>query len=244
MAHAHNAALRGLNAIFLQAPHVKATEDIADMLFLTHCWSVWVLNNHILRQTRFFPEFEAILEKPNALKSSDGEGLDFTTSLENLEQYAEKTLVQPGLYQSTVLQGLIEELAPSLRAHLASQISTIMNLAVLCGTPGSPEAENRAGRLLQSYLSREAEASNAMDRFIVPPMLMRLRDTTFEGGNSWPGLSVLAVHAVDDRLSPAHAGAWRFLPCDVWGKPRALPFLGQEDRKGKGKASVMFSVAE
>ncbi|KAI1350344.1 hypothetical protein F5Y01DRAFT_326544 [Xylaria sp. FL0043] len=42
----------------------------------------------------------------------------------------------------------------------------------------------------------------------------------------WPRMSVPAIHAVADKLSPRHAGAWRFLPCDVWGRPRELPFLG------------------
>jgi hypothetical protein len=49
------------------------------------------------------------------------------------------------------------------------------------------------------------------------------------GGNNtsdWPRMSVLAIHAVADKLSPRFAGAWRFLPCDVWGRPRELPFMG------------------
>ncbi|KAH8666811.1 hypothetical protein BX600DRAFT_282043 [Xylariales sp. PMI_506] len=288
IAHGHNAALRGLNAIFLQAPHVAAPADIADLLFLTHCWCVWVLNTHLLRQTQIFPGFEEILEEhPGTLTDKLGGQLDFAPALERLLQYAGATQPKPELYNPVVLQGLVQDLAPVFRANVACQIPLIAGMMMMQQQPPpqqhagynnsgsgsgssssgnatrdvavsaaatpmttspppplmegggeSPEAERRAGRLLQLYLAAEAEASNAMDRLIVPPMVVRLRDATFEGGNSWPGLSVLAVHAIADRLSPAHAGAWRFLPCDVWGRPRELEFLGRDGQRGDGSSSA------
>lgn len=133
------------------------------------------------------------------------------------------------------------------------------------------EADARANKLMKTYLAADSRASASMDRFIVLPMIVRLRDATFVspvlhssasaprlhnsasssslassagnvsggrgmmmmmeaggGGNmtAWPRMSILAVHAVADKLSPRHEGAWRFLPCDVWGRPRELPFLG------------------
>ncbi|CAJ2503279.1 Uu.00g106730.m01.CDS01 [Anthostomella pinea] len=145
-------------------------------------------------------------------------------------------------------------------------------LALAC--PATAEA--RAARLMSVFGSADWQASNTMDRFVVPPMVVRLRDATFEGGGRglfstvdyyrgsesrnqssvnvnvsdagasaaldlgmapggagfgfrssdvWPRMSVLTVHAIADKLSPRHAGAWRFLPCDVWGKPRELAFL-------------------
>ncbi|KAI1118456.1 hypothetical protein F5Y14DRAFT_398498 [Nemania sp. NC0429] len=131
-------------------------------------------------------------------------------------------------------------------------------------------AEDRAAKLMQVYLSADARATASMDHFVVPPMIVRLRDTTTTaitattstttttttttshasggrvgstglgtdagtaigmvggGGHAgdWPRLSIPAVHAIADKLSPRHEGAWRFLPCDVWGRPRELPFSG------------------
>lgn len=113
-------------------------------------------------------------------------------------------------------------------------------------------AEDRASKLMQIYLSADARATASMDHFVVPPMIVRLRDTTTApapprttpsshgtggglgtdvgmgvgGGHAgdWPRMSIPAVHAIADKLSPRHEGAWRFLPCDVWGRPRELPF--------------------
>ncbi|KAI0098704.1 hypothetical protein GGR51DRAFT_537601 [Nemania sp. FL0031] len=131
------------------------------------------------------------------------------------------------------------------------------------------EADDRSTRLTQVYLAADARATAAMDHFVVPPMIVRLRDATatpplsrtasssslssasshgsrgkmgggFAAGmgagvgmgmggrnaGEWPRMSIPAVHAIADKLSPRHAGAWRFLPCDVWGRPRELPFAG------------------
>lgn len=117
------------------------------------------------------------------------------------------------------------------------------------------EADDRATRLTQVYLAADARASAKMDHFVVLPMIVRLRDVTTapalsrtaslsqmsmdgvgmsigvgggggNGANEWPRMSIPAVHAIADKLSPRHEGAWRFLPCDVWGRPRELPFLG------------------
>ena len=125
------------------------------------------------------------------------------------------------------------------------------------------EADERANKLTQIYAAAEAKAATSIDHFVIPPMIVRLRDATMAmhipspssfslsnhsrrgsrsmgvstgmGGNSnvgggnkgdWPRFSVPAIHAIADKLSARHEGAWRFLPCDVWGRPRELPFLG------------------
>lgn len=117
-------------------------------------------------------------------------------------------------------------------------------------------AEDRAAKLMQVYLSADARATASMDHFVVLPMMVRLRDTTpsshssggrvghmstgagglaadmgvvgigGERAGDWPRMSIPAVHAIADKLSLRHEGAWRFLPCDVWGRPRELPFSG------------------
>ena len=62
-------------------------------------------------------------------------------------------------------------------------------------------------------------------QFVVPPMVLGLRDITFEGGNKWPALPLLATHLIHYLLARKHAGAWRFLPSDMWGNPRPLKFV-------------------
>ncbi|KAK9415083.1 hypothetical protein SUNI508_01931 [Seiridium unicorne] len=234
MTHQHNAALRGLNAIFLQAPHVTDFQDITDLLFLTQCWGLWVQYYDHFRRTRMFPKFEETLKRPGCILSQLGGNLDFAPSLTRLLQYVQQTHPMVETYDPILFRELIKELGLILQEHLATLISIVTDLPRVCGELESPEAQSKAGKISQIYRQLDKEANDAMDQKIVPPMLVRMRDTTFEGGNNWPGLSLVAVHTIADRLSKTHAGAWRFLPSDVWGKPKELPFLGEDADKGKG----------
>ncbi|KAI0387087.1 hypothetical protein F5Y04DRAFT_76496 [Hypomontagnella monticulosa] len=286
LAHAHNAMLRGLNALYLQAPFIRQPGDVADFLFLVRVWGAWVLDYHVLKETVMIPGFEAILgleggrltlgltpasSSRNSTLSSDGgeeeceneegkgkdkgkqnEPRDLALLLQGLLNYADETLSEISSYAPSTLQALLASLARTLVPHLHTQIPLLIHMRDLCSftsppptpsssssssptrsirSPGAEAAAHRATLLTQTYLSAEASFSARMDRFTIPPMVVRLRDVTADvgggegGGGSWPRLSVPALHAVADRLSARHAGAWRFLPCDVWGKPRELEFI-------------------
>ncbi|KAI0434428.1 hypothetical protein F5Y09DRAFT_252366 [Xylaria sp. FL1042] len=504
ISHIHNAMLRGLNSIYLQTPHVRQEQDIADLLFLTQSWSTWLLDHHHLKENTMLPSFEAALgvsagtltlpspsatsritygdtttrtvkgkEKDGYRKEEGGEERgeeeEETISflLHRVYAYASATHKDPQAYNAATLQGLLSTLAETLVPHLTRQVGLLASMQEMClgsfqaggntntntntkeverdeeipgplpipmvkitktissssgatatnkiaassppstspptspssstfsipsaPTPASPtsspphsppsvslslfpstttastsrplphhaktsssssitsasakisntnknktnsdgnakhtpdgsggsspvarsmsvidrdakarlararallEADDRANKLTQIHAAAEAQAAASMDPFIIPPMIVRLRDITITttstasaisspfshssssssslsrvpsssslssnssrrgggmgmgiGGNStggvgigvgagagvgaglgnkgeWPRMSVPAVHAVADKLSPRHAGAWRFLPCDVWGRPRELPFLG------------------
>jgi hypothetical protein len=234
MAHQHNAALRGLNAIYLQAPYVVEHRDIRDLLFLMRCWGVWAHYYDGHRRNHIFPRLEEALQKPGFISSRLKQEWDFIPHLDLLLNFVRDTHSRLETYNPLKVQELLQELGTILRAHLAGLISILTDLPRACGQLDSEEAAWRADGIPQIYRALEKEASDAMDPNIVPPMLMRMRDTTYQGGNDWPGLPPVALHTIADRLSKTHAGAWRFLPCDVWGRPKELLFLRQEDPKRKG----------
>ncbi|KAI0174921.1 hypothetical protein BJ166DRAFT_575081 [Pestalotiopsis sp. NC0098] len=236
MTHQHNAALRGLNAIYIQAPHIHDLQDITDFLFLVQCWGLWVQYYDDLRRNSIFPKFEEALQKePGFFLVQLREEYDFIPFLDRLLHYVQETHAQVETYDSMIFQDLVHELGVVYRAHLADTISILAGIPRLCSPTdsSSPEARLKAGRISQIYRKIEKEAGAAMDLHIVPPMLMRMRDTTSGGGNDWPGVPLIALHTIDKTLSGTHAGAWRFLPCDVWGKPRQLLFLGEDQDQGR-----------
>jgi hypothetical protein len=57
------------------------------------------------------------------------------------------------------------------------------------------------------------------------PLFLGLCDRTFQGGNSWPyNMPRIVPYITDWVLARSHRSVWRLLPCDLHGKPQALPF--------------------
>lgn len=228
MTHQHNAALRGLNAMYLQAPHVNTPQDITDFLFLMQCWGLWVQYYDQLRRTRMFPECEELMNHPGCILGRLRGDLDFSPSLDRLLDYVQETHPVPETYDPWIYRELIMQFGLVFRAHLEDTITVLGELPHSWSEEVFSGPDFRAGEISQLYRSLDQEASDAMNPNIVLPMVVRMRDTTYEGGNNWPGLPLVAVHVIAERLSKPHAGAWRFLPCDVWGKPKNLPYMGSD----------------
>ncbi|KAJ5805924.1 uncharacterized protein N7503_003526 [Penicillium pulvis] len=208
MAFAHNAMLRGLNSLYLQVD-LSDPKDISDFLFFLRSWAGWVSHHHVLEEERMFPQFEEAMKQPNFLQGNVEEHHIFQPVLKKLLAYAD---IKPEEYQASTVRSLIEEMAPSFREHLAHEITSLLSMA-----PYDSQA------LLKVYKGCEAEASR-QDKFVVPPMVLGLRDITFEGGNQWPALPPLSTYLIHYLLARKHAGSWRFLPSDAWGNPRQLKF--------------------
>lgn len=224
MAHAHNCMLRGLNAIYHQAPHVKSRVDIADLVFLTASWVAWLTHHHQLEEETMFPGFEAAVNQPGLLTAAVEQHEVFARELDGLRQYAAMSDVVQN-FEAGELRKRIEALGPPLREHLADEIGMLQRMREFCEGPGG---EERAQGLLRVYQASQAEAAK-QDKFLVPPMVMGLRDKTYENGNEWPKIPGGAVSefVIAHVLSVKHRGTWRFLPCDHWGRPRPLAFLGE-----------------
>ncbi|OAG05357.1 uncharacterized protein CC84DRAFT_1091120 [Paraphaeosphaeria sporulosa] len=223
MAWAHNAMLRGLNAIYLQAPHVQQG-DAADFLFFIASWSAWVLHHHTIEEKQMFPGFEAVPGvAPGSLSHNVEQHHEFSEGLSGLQKYATATTADS--YSGAHVQKLVDGFSPILRQHLADEIDTLWAMdSVAANTEHSK-------KLLNIYQQCEAEAGK-QDKSVVPPMVLGLCDKTFEGGNDWPKMPMGSAYFVHYLFARKHSKAWRFLPCDTFGKPRPLAFLGNN---GAGK---------
>ncbi|GLA33272.1 hypothetical protein AnigIFM63309_000095 [Aspergillus niger] len=210
MAFAHNAMLRGLNALYLQAEQITESQDIADYLVFLRSWAGWVSHHHTLEEEQMFPQFEGVMKKPNFLEGNVNEHHAFQPILKQLLAYGTDT--KPTEYKASTVRSLIEQMAPSFREHLANEITSLMSMEPYDGPA-----------LLKVYKECEAEAGK-QDKNVIPPMVLGLRDITFEGGNQWPTMPPFSTHFVHYLFARKHAGAWRFLPSDTWGNPRPLAF--------------------
>lgn len=132
MANVHNLLLRGLNSIYLQAPHVTKPADIADLLFYTHAWTGTVHHHHSLEEKIFFPQME-VLAKEAGLEGVTMEGNveqhhAFERGLEETKKWVEEVRAGKQEYDGKKLVAYIDSFAPTLTQHLHDEIETLVKL--------------------------------------------------------------------------------------------------------------------
>ncbi|KAF2474417.1 uncharacterized protein BDR25DRAFT_216438 [Lindgomyces ingoldianus] len=216
VAFAHNAMLRGPNAIYLQAPHISAT-DISDFLFFVASWSAWVVHHYTIEEDKMFPLFESV-SGVKSLRQNVEQHHAFSGGLAELNKYATTTSTEG--YSGPKVQEMIRSFGSTLRTDLGDEIDTLWAMdSVPANTAGSE-------RLLSIYKQCEAEAGK-QDKAIVPPMVLGLCDRTFQGGNDWPKMPLGSAWIVHYMFGRKHRGSWRFLPSDTWRNPKKLYALGE-----------------
>ena len=139
MAHAHNAMLRGLNAIMQQAPHVPAApepgymaKDVRDLLFYVASWVKAVEHHHHTEETCLFPDLEEFSGRPGLMQGPKHQHDAFTPGLERLLAYAEAT--GPEDYQWNGAGGMkeiIDGFAEAMTKHLYEEIDVFLSLSDL-----------------------------------------------------------------------------------------------------------------
>ncbi|KAJ5971378.1 uncharacterized protein N7479_001296 [Penicillium vulpinum] len=219
MTHTHNCMLRALNSIYHQAEQLEKLEDIADFLFFIKSWSGWVSHHHTMEEEMMFPGFERVIGTPGFLGDNVEQHHAFQPHLKILQDYSVKT--KPADYDASIVRRTIEEMGPSFREHLADEINSLLQMI-----------DYDSEGLMKVHESCVVEATK-QDKQVVPPMVLGLRDVTFEGGTHWPALPPMAETVVNYVFARRNSGAWRFLPCDGWGKPRPLAFgpIQEEPKK-------------
>jgi hemerythrin-like domain-containing protein len=162
MAFAHNAMLRGLNSIYLQAPNIHEAHDIADFLFFVKSWAGWVSHHHVLEEEQMFPGFEKVIGQTGFLEGNVNQHHVFQPALKRMLAYGSNT--KPADYDASTLRGIIEEMAPALREHLSDEIQSLLSMR-----PYDSAA------LLKVYKECEAEAGKqdkvSPVQLILPPSL-------------------------------------------------------------------------
>lgn len=132
MANVHNALLRGLNAIYLQAAQVTEARDITDFMVYIKSWTDTVHHHHSLEETLFFPRLgellKAVGEPEHLMDANVDQHHMFEPKMMEMHQYVQDVLDEKTPYDSGLLKGLIDGFAPVLTEHLHDEIDTLMRL--------------------------------------------------------------------------------------------------------------------
>ncbi|KAF7918759.1 uncharacterized protein EAE98_009537 [Botrytis deweyae] len=95
----HNFMIRGIDCVYLQAPHVKATEDVKDFLSFVKAWCSFVKHHHDVEEELMHPQLDSFTNSPGCKSANFAQHAIFEPGLHELVDYSEKT--SPSKFSAT-----------------------------------------------------------------------------------------------------------------------------------------------
>ncbi len=127
MAIVHNMIVLGLNAIYLQAPHIKPADE-KGFLNLIRIWYELLHRHHSDEEENFFPFVEALAGVKGIMNANVEQHHAFHKPLEAFHACFEAFAAGTDRYDGNKLVGLIDAFGMMLTQHLADEIPTLQGL--------------------------------------------------------------------------------------------------------------------
>jgi hemerythrin-like domain-containing protein len=136
MANIHNAIIRGLNAIYLQCPHIPNNPtDIQDFALYVKAWADLVHHHHSMEEAKVFPRFESVAKdagKSEAVMDANIEQHhQFEPGLAELMDIANKVHKGEKEYDWEEWIRILDRVAEVLTQHLHDEIDSLLALEKL-----------------------------------------------------------------------------------------------------------------
>jgi hemerythrin-like domain-containing protein len=212
----HNGIIRGLNSLYLQAPHLSP-KDHADFILYCQGWSGLLHAHHHGEETVIFPTIEEKTGQAGIMEVNVSQHQSFQAGIESFDSYLASTSSNPAEFSGTRLVELIEDFAPALTQHLAEEIPTLIALR-----------DYRDSLDITKLMDEEArKIMGTLDKTLILSFLTANLDHTFEDGAHadfppapWIVRKVLMpwIWAWPKRR------LWRFSSTTTRGVPKELPF--------------------
>ncbi|VBB80616.1 Putative protein of unknown function [Podospora comata] len=224
MANAHNLMIRGLNSIYLQAPHITAP-DVKPFCRYIAAFTNLIHVHHHGEETHFFPEVERLSGVEGIMETNVHQHGVFKKGLHDLDDYINGVLADKQEYDGKGVVQMIDVFGKSLVEHLRDEIPTLQRLREVDGE-GRKMAE-----AIERIMGEEGESS--MKALGMPGMLWCFAN--------------LDIHVEDDIWLdwPAAPGPVKFLYRNVfWWVYTDLRKFGSVDRNGKLRALYAVPKSE
>lgn len=127
MAVAHCMIIRGLNSVYLQAPHIQSRDQEAFVQYaLRWCWEIEV--HHDGEENGFFPAVEELTGEPGVMDANVKQHAVFHDGVAVLHTYLKEVLDGKEKYDGLRIISLIDSFGEALAQHLSDEIPTLQNL--------------------------------------------------------------------------------------------------------------------
>lgn len=217
MTHVHNIMFRGLNSIYLQAPHISP-EDTDSFCNYMELWYEWLHAHHEGEEAILFPGIERLSGEAGIMEANVEQHRAFAEGLDAFGKHCKALVAGTEKFDGKRVIELIDSFGPTLTEHLTEEIDTLLGL-------------KRFGEeKMKDVLKIAAEEAGTVMRGIglttgLPFAIVNL-DRHFEN-DSWltvfppqPGQTMLAI--VRNTTFYYHRDWWKFGSCDRLGNLKPL----------------------
>jgi hemerythrin-like domain-containing protein len=222
MALVHNVMIRGLNAIYLQAPHIPPSDTKAFCQFMLH-WHSFLSIHHSGEEAEFFPDLEEMAGDKGIMSVNVDQHHAFHEALEAFRTYIAACAGGKDVYDGAKVVRLIDGFGATLVEHLADEIPSIEGLRKY--------GEERMRHLPARFGEEGKKNMQALGLRGLSAILTMI-DIHFEG-DLWVGFPPapgLLIWALRNVVYWFDAKTLKFAPCDRHGKLKGLYAVPKEEK--------------
>ncbi|GKT42888.1 uncharacterized protein ColSpa_03069 [Colletotrichum spaethianum] len=215
MALIHNMAIRGLNSIYLQAPHVSASDTKAFLQY-TLAWYSLLHVHHSGEEADFFPAIEEMTGHKGLMDCNVSQHQEFHDGLVAFKTYVDACVSGEEMFDGPKLVTLIDAFGGVLTKHLGDEIPSILGLKTFGTEKMAP---------LEKVFAEEGEKSmKALGLVKGLPFCFSNHDIAFEGGRwvNWPPAPPVIKLLCKQITYRFHTKWWKFAACDRLGNLKPL----------------------
>ncbi|KAK4032003.1 hypothetical protein C8A01DRAFT_41560 [Parachaetomium inaequale] len=218
MALVHNIIIRGLNSIYLQAPHIKPADEKSFGSYMVN-WYNLVHSHHNGEETMFFPAIERLTGVEGLMDANIEQHKAFHDGLDRCKAYADAVVAGKEKYEGSRVIEIIDDFGPALVKHLSDEIPTILGL------------RQYADKLAELPKLFQEEADSAMKGISLLGLVWAFSniDSQYENGRwqSWPPAPAPLKILIRSVLWWTNAEARKFGAIDRTGNMKHLSAVPQ-----------------
>ena len=127
MTHVHNIMFRGLNSIYIQAPHIKP-EDADAFSHYMQLWYAWIHAHHEGEEAILFPGIERLSGQEGIMEANIDQHRAFAEGIDAFGKHCDALVAGTETFTGKRVVQLIDSFGPTLSQHLTEEIDTLLGL--------------------------------------------------------------------------------------------------------------------
>jgi hypothetical protein len=210
----HNMLIRGLNAIYLQAPSISP-KDEQSFLHFTEQWLKVLHSHHHGEEEDFFPLLERLTGEKGIMDANVEQHHAFEKGVSKFETYICACLNGTEKYNGIKVTEIVDEFGLILREHLADEIPTLLGLR---------RFGDKLACLKQMFEKEGEKHMKEVGMFSGAVWCLAVHDFGYENGihRNFPPAPGIILWVLRNLAWWLHSDWWKFAPCDRQGELKPL----------------------